>query len=212
MSRVRIKVCGMTRAQDVRLASDLGADAIGLIFYDKSPRSARLEDAANVVQAASAFVKVVAVVVDPSVDYMQQVLSAAPFDAIQFHGNESATFCEQFERPYIKALRMKEGINLDAKAREYASASGLLLDTYVEGTVGGTGQNFDWQRAGQVNDDRLILAGGLQANTLADAARQSGVFNLDLASTVEAEPGIKDEAKMQELFAVIHTMNCADRA
>ncbi len=207
MKQVRIKICGMTRAEDAKLASDLGADAIGVIFYEKSPRTAQITHAADIVNAVSPLCKSVAVVVNPKVALVEQILAAANFDILQFHGEETPQFCEQFGMPYIKAIRMADDIDLQQRATIYTSASGLLLDTYVPGVVGGTGKTFDWSRAKSLNDNRLILAGGLDEHTLKQAAEESSAFCLDLVSSVEQFPGIKDKAKLHAVLAAVKAIN-----
>ncbi|MFT5259833.1 MAG: phosphoribosylanthranilate isomerase [Saprospiraceae bacterium] len=203
MNRVRIKVCGMTRVEDAILASDLGADAIGIVFYNKSPRGTTLAAGAEIVKSINPLCKSVAVVVDPEVEFIENILEQTRVDMLQFHGTETPAFCEQFGVPYVKALRMADDVDLAEQVQRYNSASGLLLDTYVKGIVGGTGKSFDWQRARGVNDHRLILAGGLTNLTIAEAVTQSGIRSIDLSSALEARPGIKDADKVCSLFAAL---------
>lgn len=210
MKRVRIKICGMTRAEDAQLASDLGTDAVGLIFYPKSPRTANISDAAKIIASIAPFCKSVAVVVNPTVELVEKILNAAPFDMLQFHGNEEPKFCEQFGMPYVKALRMSDEVDVQNEADKYSSASGVLLDTYVPGVVGGTGETFDWSRTKPINAHRLILAGGLDQQTLSQAVHESGVTSLDLASSVERVPGIKDQQKLRAVFDALNAINCAE--
>ncbi len=201
----------MTRAEDAKLASDLGADAIGMIFYDKSPRAASIDDAAGVIKALNPLCKSLAVVVNPTADLVEEILHSAPFNMVQFHGDETVEFCEQFGIPYVKVLRMSDTIDLQRELDKYSSASGVLLDTYVPDVYGGTGNTFDWSRVKQIDDPRLILAGGLNHETLAEAVTDSGVRSLDLASSVELKPGVKDKNKLVALFDALNVINSASK-
>jgi phosphoribosylanthranilate isomerase len=193
---VRIKICGITRPQDGRLAAELGCDAIGLVFYPKSPRNVSLAAAAAVIAALPPFVTVVALFVDPSREQVQTVLDACPIDVLQFHGEESPEFCRGFSRPYLKAVRMRPGFDLSVCARAYADARGLLVDAYVEGVAGGTGQRFDWNLLPGDLALPLILSGGLDVHNIADAVRQVHPAAVDVSSGVEQSKGIKDAALM----------------
>ena len=144
ITRTRIKICGITREQDLRAAANSGADAIGLVFYEKSPRHISPQQAAELVRTVSPFVTVVGLFVNPSVDYVREVLAKVSLDVLQFHGEEEPGFCAQFGKPYLKAIRVKPGVDLLQCASRYSGAQGLLLDAYVEGTQGGTGESFDW--------------------------------------------------------------------
>lgn len=192
----RIKICGITRAQDVLAAAHSGADALGLVFYAKSPRHVSIEQARQLALAIPPFVTVVGLFVNPQVDEVRKVLRQVALDVLQFHGEEEPEFCAQFGRPYLKAVRVKAGVNLLQCAARYASAQGLLLDAYVEGTHGGTGEAFDW---GLIPHDLplpVILSGGLYANNVAEAIRQVRPYAVDVSSGVEASKGIKDAAQI----------------
>ncbi len=193
--RTRVKICGMTRRQDADFAAESGADAIGLVFYPPSPRAVTVAQAQEIVDGLAPFVSVVALFVDPDEALVSQCLDALSIDIIQFHGNETAAFCSQFGKPYIKAIRMKPDADLVALAEEYDSARGLLLDTYQPGTPGGTGKTFDWSRIAQI-DKPVILAGGLNADNIQQAIQQVRPFAVDVSGGVESEKGIKSHDKI----------------
>lgn len=192
----RIKICGLTREQDVLAVASSGADAFGLVFYDKSPRHVEIAQAERLVRATPPFVTVVGLFVNPTVDYVREVLAKAPLDVLQFHGEESPEFCRQFNRPYLKAIRVKAGVDLVECAARYAGAQGLLLDAYVEGTQGGTGEAFDWGLIPQNLPLPVILSGGLHAGNVAQGVRQVRPYAVDVSSGVEATKGVKDAAKI----------------
>lgn len=195
-SRTRIKICGITREQDLHAAASCGADAIGLVFYEKSPRHVSVQQAAQLAHAVPPFLTVVGLFVNPAVDYVREVLAKVPLDVLQFHGEEAPEFCAQFGRPYLKAIRVKAGVDLLQCASRYASAQGLLLDAFVEGMQGGTGESFDWALIPQSLALPVILSGGLNAGNVAAAIRQVRPYAVDVSSGVEAAKGIKDAAKV----------------
>lgn len=192
----RIKICGITREQDVLAVANSGADALGLVFYEKSPRHVSVQQAAKLVHAVQPFVTVVGLFVNPSVTYVREVLSKVSLDVLQFHGEEDPEFCAQFCKPYLKAIRVRPGVDLIQCASRYASAQGLLLDTYIEGTQGGTGESFDWALIPHQLPLPVILSGGLHAGNVAAAIRQVRPYAVDVSSGVEAGKGIKDAAKV----------------
>jgi phosphoribosylanthranilate isomerase len=196
ITMTRIKICGLTREQDVLAAASLGTDALGLVFYEKSPRHVAVEQAAKLARAVPPFVTVVGLFVNPSVDYVREVLAKVPLDVLQFHGEETPEFCGQFGRPYLKAIRVRAGVDLVQCAARYAGAQGLLLDAFVEGTQGGTGESFDWSLIPHDLPLPVILSGGLHAGNVAAAIRQVRPYAVDVSSGVEAAKGIKDAAKI----------------
>ncbi|WP_068830128.1 phosphoribosylanthranilate isomerase [Pseudomonas sp. BMS12] len=196
MSVVRSKICGITRVEDALAAAALGADAIGLVFYAKSPRAVTVEQARAIIAALPPFVTTVGLFVDIGRDELQQILARVPLDLLQFHGDESAEQCEGFGRPYIKALRVKAGDDIAAQVRSYPGASGILLDTYVEGVPGGTGAAFDWSLVPQELGKPVILAGGLHAGNVAEAVARVRPYAVDVSGGVEASKGIKDARKI----------------
>ncbi len=204
----RIKFCGMTRTEDAALASALGADAVGLIFYPKSARCISLAQAQAVVEVLNPLCSPVAVVVNPDPAFMDELLSRLPVQLVQFHGEETPEFCQQFQVPYLKAVRMREGTNLGAVRDRYRSARALLLDTFDKQLVGGTGRPFDWGilEAAGVDRRELILAGGLGPDNVARAVEETGICTLDVNSGVEIEPGIKDHEKMRAVVRALETV------
>lgn len=193
----RIKVCGMTRMQDVETALQLGVDAIGLVFYAPSPRSVTIDLAAELARQAGPFMTVVGLFVDPTEAEVNAVLERVPLHLLQFHGDEPAVFCRQFRRPWLKALRMKPELNLAQAEQEYREASGLLLDTYKPGVAGGTGEVFDWNRVPDNKGKPVILAGGLNPDNVGQAIRQVKPYAVDVSGGVESAPGKKDAALMK---------------
>lgn len=193
-SHVRVKICGITRPEDARCAAEAGADAIGLVFY--APSSRYVDDlvkAKEIVDASGPFVTTVGLFVDADPAEVEKILSHVPLQMLQFHGSEDEADCRKYRRPFIKALRMKEGLDMKVTMAEYPSASGFLLDTYVEGEPGGTGQTFDWQRFPRESERSLILAGGLTPQNVAEAIKMSRPYGLDVSGGVESSPGVKSE-------------------
>lgn len=206
-TRTRIKICGITRGQDALAAAGNGADALGLVFYEKSPRHVGLGQAAQLARAIPPFVTVVGLFVNPAVEYVREVLAQIPVDMLQFHGDEEPEFCAQFGKPYLKAIRVKNGVDLIQCAARYAGARGLLLDAFIEGVQGGTGESFDWALIPQGLPLPVILSGGLHAGNVAAAITQVRPYAVDVSSGVEAAKGIKDAAK---IAAFINEVKRAD--
>jgi len=196
VARTRVKICGITRAEDGTAAARLGADAIGLVFYGASPRAVDPAAAQDIVRTLPAFVTVAALFVDPTEEQVARTLEAVAVDVLQFHGSEPPEFCAGFGRRYIKAVRMAEGADLDAAARRYADACGLLVDAYDPDLVGGSGRTFDWTRLPDDLPLPLILAGGLTAGNVAAAVAAVRPWGVDVSSGVEQDKGVKDAQKM----------------
>ncbi len=192
----RIKICGLTREQDIHAVASHGADALGLVFYEKSPRHVSVPQAAGLARAVPPFLTVVGLFVNPTVDYVREVLAKVPLDVLQFHGEEAPEFCASFGKPYLKAIRVKAGVDLVECAARYVGAQGLLLDAYVEGTQGGTGESFDWALIPHNLPLPVILSGGLHAGNVAQAVAQVQPYAVDVSSGVEESKGIKDAAKV----------------
>lgn len=192
----RIKICGLTRVEDVIFAVHSGVDALGLIFYEKSSRHVSVNQAVLLTEVIFPFVTLVGLFVNPSADSVREVLKAVPLDVLQFHGEEEPAFCAQFGRPYLKAIRVKNGVDLVQCADHYAGAQGLILDTYVEGTHGGTGTTFDWALIPHDLPLPVILSGGLNAGNVAEGIRKVRPYAVDVSSGVEESKGFKDAAKM----------------
>lgn len=194
--RTRVKICGVTRPEDGLHAASCGADAIGLVFYPASPRAVDAARALAVTRALPPFVTVVGLFVDPDPAWVRRVLAKVPLDLLQFHGDESPDACGAFGRPYLKAVAMREGVDLRALARRYGSACGLLLDSYHVAVRGGSGLAFDWSRVPRDLGLPLVLAGGLTPENVADAVRQVRPYGVDVSSGVEAAKGLKDPARV----------------
>ncbi|NBA94237.1 phosphoribosylanthranilate isomerase [Pseudomonas sp. R5(2019)] len=192
MSAVRSKICGITRIEDALAACDAGADAIGLVFYAKSPRAVTVEQARAIIAALPPFVTTVGLFVNASRCELNEILEAVPLDVLQFHGDETPDDCEGYHRPWIKALRVRPGDDLEASCQAYANASGILLDTFVAGVPGGTGEAFDWSLIPAHLSKPIILAGGLTAENVARAIAQVRPYAVDVSGGVEQSKGIKD--------------------
>lgn len=196
MTAVRVKICGITRVEDALAAAAAGADAIGLVFYAKSPRAVDIEQARAILAALPPFVTTVGLFVDAERNELERILASVPLDLLQFHGDESVQQCEAFGRPYIKALRVKAGDDIAAQVARYPSAQGILLDAYVEGVPGGTGEAFDWSLIPQALSQPLILAGGLRPDSVAEAVSRVRPYAVDVSGGVEASKGVKDVEKI----------------
>jgi phosphoribosylanthranilate isomerase len=203
--RTRVKICGITRIEDALAAAQAGADAIGLVFADTSPRRVSLEEAAAICRVLPPFVTVVGLFVDADAAQVTQALGRVPLDLLQFHGSETPPFCRQFHRPYIKAVAMREGIDVHAEDRAFADAAGLLLDAHVAGVAGGSGKTFNWSRVPHGLARPVILAGGLTPGNVADAIRQLRPYAVDVSSGVEQTRGIKDACKIAAFIEAVST-------
>ena len=191
-----VKICGITRVEDAIVAAHAGAHAVGLIFHAGSPRMVSHDIARRVVDALPPFVTPVALFVDARPDDVKRVIAEVRPQLLQFHGDESPEFCESFDIPYIKAVKVRPGVDLLQYARHYRTAKGLLLDAFVAGSHGGTGSTFDWALIPQQFPLPLILAGGLHQDNVADAIRRVRPCAVDVSSGVEATKGIKDAARI----------------
>ncbi|MEN2509061.1 phosphoribosylanthranilate isomerase [Stutzerimonas stutzeri] len=198
MPIVRSKICGITRVEDALIAAEAGADAIGLVFYGKSPRAVSVQQARAIVAALPPFVTTVGLFVNASRCELNEILDAVPLDALQFHGDEQPADCEGFHRRWYKALRVKAGDDIRAQAARYAGASAILLDTFVAGVPGGTGEVFDWSLIPADLPKPLILAGGLTPGNVRQAIAEVRPFAVDVSGGVELSKGIKDAASVHE--------------
>lgn len=195
---VRSKICGITRVEDALVAAEAGADAIGLVFYPRSPRAVTVEQARRITRALPPFVSVAGLFVDASRCEIGEILDAVPLDVLQFHGDEPPEACHGFHRPWYKALRVRPGEDVQGHVERYAGASAVLLDTFVAGVPGGTGETFDWSLVPPLLSKPLILAGGLTAENVQRAIGQTHPFAVDVSGGVEQEKGIKDARKVRE--------------
>jgi phosphoribosylanthranilate isomerase len=191
MMRTRVKICGITRAEDARSAIEYGADAIGLVFFEDSPRHVTPEQAGRITADVAPFVTVVGLFVDASPTGIRHVLEHVPLSLLQFHGHESNDDCNGYGLPFIKSVAMKPDTDLREQIRAYPDAGGILLDAWQPQLHGGGGQVFDWTQVPHDLEAPVILAGGLTAANVAAAIRQVRPYAVDVSSGVESAKGIK---------------------
>ena len=202
--RTRVKICGITRAQDAELVAASGAHAMGMIFYKKSPRNVSIEHAHTIIHGIEPYLTTVAVVVNPVNEDLRQLATDVGIDRIQFHGNESPSECEKSIRPYYKTLRVNQQNDLVEQLNRYNQVSAFLLDTYVKGLPGGTGETFNWRILDQLSINKpVILAGGLTPDNVYDAILAVQPYAVDVNSGVEIKPGIKDAIKINEFIIAV---------
>lgn len=196
----RVKICGITSVADALNAANAGADALGFVFYAKSPRYVTPEKAAEICQALPPFVTSVGLFMNADAKQVRATLDAVSLDLLQFHGSETPEFCRSFGRPYIKALGIQGLVDFAEQADQYPDALGILVDSHALGKAGGTGQTFDWKLLPKNYSKPIILAGGLNPENIAEAVRETSVYAVDLSSGVESSPGIKSKAKIDALM------------
>jgi len=196
MTRTRVKICGLTRPADIDAAVEAGADAVGLVFHPASPRAVTAEQAQALCAVLPPFVTAVGLFVDAPAERIRAILERVPLELLQFHGEESADFCAGFARRWIKAVRMRPGLEPGEQAAAYPGAAGLLLDAFDPVLAGGTGQSFDWGRIPPDLTHRIVLAGGLTPDNVAEAIRRVRPFGVDVSGGVESAPGVKDREKI----------------
>jgi phosphoribosylanthranilate isomerase len=207
--RTRVKICGITRVEDGIEAARLGVDALGFVFYAKSPRNIDIESAQTIIKALPGFVSSVALFLNPQKSLVEQVIKHTNIDLLQFHGTEPAEFCELFGKPYIKALGINGIDDIGALIDSYPSARSVLLDSHGAGKAGGTGEVFDWLSIPENYRDKIVLAGGLTPDNVAQAIKQIRPYGVDLSSGVELAPGLKDEELMTRLMQEVKRVDCA---
>jgi len=195
-TRTRVKICGITTVSDGLMVAQSGADAIGLVFYVPSPRHVEIEQACSIAKAMPAFVTKTALFVNPEIEYVKAVLEQVQIDLLQFHGDESPEFCEQFGLPYMKAVRMQETTDLNEIVNQYVGACGILLDAYKPGVPGGTGEQFNWSWVPKTLSKPIILAGGLTAENIHQAIQSTQPWAVDVSGGVEASKGIKSSEQV----------------
>ena len=208
---VRVKICGITRLQDLHAACNAGADALGFVFYEQSPRHLTIAAAVALVRELPPFVQSVGLFVNADPALIESVLQNVPLDVLQFHGDETPADCVRFGRPYIKAVRVNQDTDLLKYAADFDAARGLLLDAYVSGVPGGTGERFDWNLIPPNLPKPVILSGGLTPDNVAEAIQRVHPWAVDVSSGVEAAmllngaavaaKGIKDAHKMAQFIA-----------
>ena len=208
----RIKICGITRVEDALAAARSGADAIGLVFYERSPRHIGIAQAVRLAAALPPFVTAVGLFVNANAEAVREVLQHVPLDILQFHGDEPPEFCAQFDRPYLKAIRVKAGVDLLQCAARFCTAKGLLLDAHVEGIPGGTGTTFDWTLIPKQLPLPVILSGGLDVENVAAAIELVQPYAVDVSSGVEAAKGINTLKGIKDAVKIAAFINEVKRA
>ena len=200
----KVKICGFTEAENARQAAIVGVDAIGLVFYDKSPRNVDILRAQEIIEALPPFVNRVGLFVNANTSFVDEVLCEVSLDTLQFHGDESPLDCSQYQMPFIKSLRVKPETNVFQVADEFSSASAILLDSFNPSAYGGTGEAFDWSLACVDISLPIILAGGLNETNVSAAISQVKPYAVDASSGVESAPGVKD---IDKIVAFIRNTN-----
>jgi phosphoribosylanthranilate isomerase len=208
--KTKVKICGITSVKDAEAAVSAGADAIGLVFYQKSPRAVEKELAREIAMAVGAFTCVTGLFVNEAPEIVQQVLDAVPLNLLQFHGDESREQCTAYGRPWIKALRVQQPEQIDEQIQAYSDARGILLDSYVAGKPGGTGEVFNWSALPPLKQ-QVILAGGLDADNVASAMTQVKPYAVDVSGGVEQSPGIKDHQKINDFIQAVRACDTKGR-
>jgi phosphoribosylanthranilate isomerase len=199
-----VKICGITSVMDAEAAVAAGADAIGLVFYPRSPRAVSVEQASAIAATIPPFVTTVALFVDAGREAVNRVLASVPVGLLQFHGSEDPAYCAGFQRPWIKSVAMRAGVDLAGAARHYSAARGLLLDAWEEGIPGGTGKTFDWDQARSLPGHMpLVLAGGLNPDNVGAAIARVRPLAVDVSSGVEQAPGRKDKSRIAQFMAAV---------
>jgi len=198
--RTRVKICGITQQSDALAAVNAGADALGFVFYEPSPRYLSLQQAGLIFASLPAFINKVALFVNPSREYVNEALSLLSIDTLQFHGDEDEAFCQSFNKPYLKAIRVQAETNFEQLAAEYHSAAGLLLDAFDSQQYGGTGHTFDWSLFPKSTEQSIILAGGLNTQNIQQAITQTRPYAVDVSSGVEKSKGLKDHQLMTQFM------------
>ena len=205
MSRTRIKICGLRDPAHARIAAQEGADAIGLVFHKPSPRYIEAREAAKVARALPPFVMAVGLFVNLPAEQVHAILQECPLDLLQFHGDETAEYCGQFGRPWIRVAKIGPGVDLLEYAHRFSRAKALLLDADVPGVPGGTGETFDWSAIPRDLPLPLILSGGLDARNVARAVREVKPWAVDVSSGVESARGVKDPARIVEFIRSVRS-------
>ncbi len=202
--RTRVKICGITNPADARLAAQAGADAIGLVFHEPSPRNITSGMAGSILDVLPPFVDAYAVVLDPDPAFLDELIGKFPFNGLQYHGREAPELCARFPGPWIKAVPMNESGALADCQRRYPEAHGFLLDSHAAGEAGGQGKTFDWAEIRSEDPRPLILAGGLEPDNVGEAIRAIRPWGVDVSSGVEAEPGRKDPDKVRAFMREVN--------
>ncbi len=202
--RTRVKICGLTRIQDVTTAIESGADALGFVFYSPSPRAVTVSQAKPLIQVVPAFVSVTALFVNPTAEEVQSVIDSVRIDLLQFHGDEDDGFCRQFNKPYIKAIRVRQASDMVEACVRFPGALSLLLDSYKPGVPGGTGETFNWSLIPKDLSKSIILAGGLTPSNVSTAIAEIAPYAVDVSGGVETSKGIKDASKIEAFMYEVY--------
>ncbi len=208
MIRTRIKICGITKKEDAFKAAELGADALGFVFYEKSPRYVSINVAAEICASVTPFVTKVGLFVNADENDVRHVVDNVQLDLLQFHGDELPDYCQKFNLPYIKAVRAKDSESIRKSINEHVNAVGILIDSYVPGIPGGTGNTFDWSLIPEKDKSKVILAGGLNADNISEAITTVKPYAVDVSGGVEQSKGIKDHEK---IYQFINEVASADK-
>ena len=201
--RTRVKICGITRLQDAYLAQALGADSLGFVFVPASQRFIKPDAALQIAKTLSPFVTCVGLFLNADAQDVRDVLSLMPSMMPQFHGQETAQYCDQFERPYLKAIGVGGGMPTNAELCVFRHCAGFLFDSNAPGELGGTGHAFDWTQLTEKFERPLILAGGLNVHNVEKAIKEVAPHAIDVSSGVESQKGIKDSEAMKSFMAAV---------
>jgi phosphoribosylanthranilate isomerase len=207
--RTRVKICGITREQDLHAAAAAGADAVGVVLWPHSSRAVTIDQARALAARRPPFITLVGLFVDPDPAFVREAIGALRLDCLQFHGDEAAEFCAAFDRPWLKALRARPGLDLTAAMAHYEGAQGILVDAYDPATPGGSGTVFDWTRLPMSRLRPLVLAGGLDPRNVAEAVARVRPWAVDVSSGVESAPGIKDPDAIAAFVAAVAAAQAA---
>lgn len=210
-ARTRVKICGITRAEDGAAACAAGADAIGLVFYPPSPRAVDIDTAIAIRRALPPFVAVVGLFVNATEDTVKKTLERARLDLLQFHGDETRAQCEIYAMPYMKAIHVNDDVDLREASQRYASAKALVLDTHDDTLWGGSGRTFDWDAVPPDMELPVVLAGGLTPANVADAILRLHPYGVDVSGGVEQAPGIKDASRITKFIQEVDRVSIAQR-
>lgn len=201
---VKVKICGLTRREDVTAAVNCGADAVGFVFFQASPRAVSIDQAAGLARGLPPFVSAVGLFVNPEPAFVDEVLAQVPLDLLQFHGDETAAFCAQFGRRWIKAIRVRDEGQIERAFDDYRDSAGLLVDAWDPDRYGGTGKTFNWDLIPAQRPLPIVLAGGLSSANVARAITQVRPWAVDVSGGVERAKGVKDIQKISDFMNEVH--------
>ena len=202
----RVKICGVRQPAHAVLAAELGADAVGLMFYQPSPRHLSFEEGKAVSEAVAGKATRIGVVVNPEPDYLTRLLGCVELDALQFHGDEENAFCNRWNLPWLKAIRVQDDMDVAEQLHKWPDASAFVLDAYNPDAYGGTGEAFDWDRFPKHLNQPLMLAGGLKPDNVAQAIVTITPWAIDVSSGVESFRGVKDETLIREFMREVNNV------